>query len=226
MLTGTTGDRPEFNLATMIAAGRRAEDRNAFVLQKLHGENGILLTDIGEAGDRFRAAENLGFQPVASRTLLEEPVDQKFHEMHAITRRISTGHAPRSRQQEVIHAADAGNGVSETGGHARTEYRRQHHVGIADDLILALNDVYALGRSFNHFSDPKTASMAARILSMVKGLASTLLAPSWAAFCTSARSPCAVRIMKAAFLVVGFARTACRKPRPSIFGMLKSEMTR
>src|SRR5262249_44016944 len=132
-----------------------------------------------------------------------------------------------SGQQKMVHAADARHGITKTCSHARAENGRQHHVGIADDLVLALNDVHASGCNFvGHFSAPKTASIAAFIFSMVKGFARTLLAPSWAAFCTRARSPCAVRMMNAAFFVLGLVRTACRKPSPSIFGILKSEMTR
>src|ERR1700712_4141201 len=112
--------------------------------------------------------------------------------MHAVARRIAAGRGgrPVAGQQKVVHAADTGNRITQTGSHAGAENGRQHHDRVADYLELALNDVHAFVCSLDvHFSAPKTASIAAFIFSMVKGLASTLLAPSWAALWTSALSP-------------------------------------
>src|SRR3546814_11930785 len=116
--------------------------------------------------------------------------------MHAIPRRISArAHgASRTGQQEVVHTTDAGHRIAKTGSHARTQDCRQNHIGFLAHLEFALDDMHPSGcHHIIHLRAPNTASMAAFIFSIVNGLASTLFAPHWAAFCTRARSPWAFR---------------------------------
>jgi hypothetical protein len=46
--------------------------------------------------------------------------------------------APVARQQKMIHAADAGYGIADAGGHARSQQRRQNDVGVVADPEFAL----------------------------------------------------------------------------------------
>ncbi len=131
--------------------------------------------------------------------------------MDAVTRGISARHRRVScpRQEEVVHSSNACHGISQACSHARSKDGRQYRIRIIQDLPFPLDDMDAAGCNLEiHFNAPNTASIAAFIFSIVKGLARTLLAPSCAAFVTSARSPWAVRMMKAAFFVAGLARTA------------------
>jgi hypothetical protein len=92
-------------------------------------------------------------------------------------------------------------------------------LGSSETLKLALNNMDSFDWCFDsHLRAPNTASIAAFIFSIVNGFARTLFAPSAAAFCTSALSPCAVSMMNAARLVAGLLRTACNSPRPIHLG--------
>ncbi len=176
----------------MFAACGGADDRDALILQELGRKSCVLFADIGKRGDRLGAAEDLRLQPVAPCTLLQQTVDQQFHQVNAISSGIAAGcrRAARTGKQEMIHSSNPGHGITKTGGHAGSQYGRKDHIGIIHNLVLALNDMNPLyGGDIVHLRAPNTASIAAFIFSMVKGFASTLLAPSCAAFWTSARSP-------------------------------------
>jgi flagellar biosynthesis/type III secretory pathway M-ring protein FliF/YscJ len=139
-LTRPARHRPEFELAAGITTGGRADDLDAFVAQETCREIRVLLADIGKRGDCLGTAENLGFQAVASRALLQEAVDQQFHQMNAIARDIPTLRQgiDGARQQKVIHAAHAVDRIAQTGRDTGTEHGREDHGRIVGDLPFAV----------------------------------------------------------------------------------------
>jgi len=78
-------------------------------------------------------------------------------------------------QQEVIHPANAPLWIPQAHGHAAAQNGGQGDLGIAGDIVLALDHMDplagALGDVFNdHSSGPKTASIFSFSVAVVKGL--------------------------------------------------------
>ena len=154
----------------------------AHVQAEALGEFGILLAHVAEAVDHPRPAEQLDLQALAAGAHAVERVEQQFHRLDAVTQRLGAFALGRlfARQQEMVHAADAGQGIAHAGRDAGPEDRPQHHFGILGHGEFALHhmDAFGAGRirsegvgfGCDHVSFPNTASIFSFSVCTVKGL--------------------------------------------------------
>ena len=144
-LARASRDRPELDATAVLAPEAAAGEADAFVAEEALGEAGVARADVGEAVHRPRPAEELAFEAIAPRAAPQQAVDEKLHEMDAIglARRAARPRRFLSRQQEMIHAADARDRIAQARGDAGAKQRRQHHIGIVADIIFALDDMNA-----------------------------------------------------------------------------------
>jgi len=118
-----------------------------FVAQKALGKGSVFRADIRKASDDARAPEELGLQTLAPGAAFQKTVYQQLHEMDAISFSVAASRSlDISRQKKVIHAADSGLWVAQTGGHAGAEDGRQNDVRVVDNAEFALHNVNPLYR--------------------------------------------------------------------------------
>lgn len=127
----------------MIATGADSDDRDPLVLKELLCEVCVLLSNTREGRDRIGPAKDLRLNPIASRSLFQQTIDQQFHQMNAESIRISRVIVAGSWQQKVVHTAYPGERIGETGRDARAEDRCKHRIGITQHFPFALDDVNA-----------------------------------------------------------------------------------
>lgn len=139
-------------------------DGNAFGLQVVQHELAVAFADVHllHGGQHRAAAEHLGFQAVARSAGLEQFVDQHFHGEGAIAHGGRGGRLHVAlRQHEMVHAADPGFGIVDTGGDARPEHGRDHQVFVGDVVLV--------GKYFHRLTLERAVVVMARCASFKTG---------------------------------------------------------
>src|SRR5581483_5782615 len=111
---GLVSDGARVNIAQVFRDRAQALD-----LQEVMDEYDVALPDSGIAAQDLPTAEQLDFQPFALGATFQEPVDERFHGMSAITRGQSQRAVGRrsgarlDRKQKMIHATNARLGIAD-----------------------------------------------------------------------------------------------------------------
>jgi hypothetical protein len=129
--------------AATVAAETASRIGNALVAEKSFGELTIEQADVASSLHRRGAAKQLGLETLAASAVAQEIIDQKLHQMNAVTlRRARLRSIVGSGQEEVVHAADLRLGIAQARGDARAENRREHDPRVVGYAIFPLHDMY------------------------------------------------------------------------------------
>src|ERR1700677_2199038 len=126
--------RPEMETATSFSPEIAADDPDALIAQEALCELPVFLADVGKALHHPGAAEYLGLEPLALSAVAHHAVDPQFHQVNA----GALGFGPRlvPREEEVVHAADCRDRITDARADARTEKGRETHLRVRPALLV------------------------------------------------------------------------------------------
>ncbi len=167
-----------------------------------------------------RAAEQLGLQPVALRALPHQPIEQQLHQMHAEPLGFA---AARRRRRPAAESGSCRRRPPPDRGCRRRRRSRAAWSARRSGSSLTLNSPWTMlmrcsATRPRHVRRPTTASIAARIVLVVKGLAMKLLSPICRPRSTSDLSGLPVTRMKPIFAVGALLAQRLQQPEPVEIG--------